>query len=39
MRINREFSVENIRYLHVSNEPSMIGLKMRHGCVVALKES
>lgn len=34
MRTNREFSVEDIRYLHVSNEPSMIGLKMRQDMVV-----
>lgn len=34
MRINKEFSTEDIRYLHVSNEPSMIGLKMRQDMVV-----
>lgn len=40
MRINREFSAEDTRYLHVSNEPNMMGLKMRQDMiVVALKES
>lgn len=34
MRINKEFSTEDVRYLHVSNEPSMIGLKMRQDMVV-----
>lgn len=34
IRINREFSVEDIRYLHVSNEPGMMGLEMRQDVVV-----
>lgn len=35
MRVNREFSAEDVRYLHVSNEPEYdVGLKMRQDTVV-----
>lgn len=35
MRINRELPAADVRYLHVSNEPGMMGLKMRRDTVVA----
>lgn len=38
MRINREFSAEDVRYLHVSNEPlGTMELKMRQDTVVVAR--